>query len=74
MSEPELRNGQSFTYLDQYETVEAIIIYAKTIEGFSAFKIRVNGRPVFITRDFILILDKLNKLIGKYQLIESKSK
>ncbi|TLP74247.1 hypothetical protein [Maribacter sp. ACAM166] len=74
MSEPELKKGQSFTYLDQYETVEARVIYARTIEGFSAFKIHVNGRPVVITRAFILMLDKLNDLIGKYQLIESKSK
>jgi hypothetical protein len=74
MSEPELKNGQCFTYMDQYETIEASVVYAKTIEGFSAFKIRINGRPVVITKDFKLMSDKLNNLIGKYRLIESKSK
>lgn len=74
MSELELKNGQSFIYMDQYETVEANVSYAKTIEGFSAFKIRVNGKPVVISKNFKFMVDKLSELIGRHQLIESKFK
>lgn len=62
MSELELKNGQSFIYMDQYETVEVKVSYAKTIEGHSAFKIRVNSKPVIISKNFKSIVDKLNEI------------
>lgn len=72
MSELELKNGQSFIYLDQYETVEARVIYAKTLEGSKAYKIHLNGKPMVISKNFKLMDDKLNALITKHRLIESK--
>lgn len=74
MSELELKNGQSFIFTDQYETVVVNVGYAKTIEGYKAFKIRVNGKPVVISKNFEYTVDKLKELIGRYQLIESKFK
>ncbi len=74
MSESELKNGQIFIYVDQYETVEANVTYAKTIEGFRAFKIRVNGKPVAISKNFKIIEDKLTKLIVRHQLIKRSDK
>ena len=46
MSEQELKNGQVYLYMDQYETLEANKSYSKIIEGFKAFNIRLNGKPV----------------------------
>ena len=71
MSELELKNGQVFKYKDQYEIVEIDIRYSKTLEGFKAFKIRLNNKPVFITKDFMLVKEKSKELISRYQLIES---
>ena len=70
MSEQELRDGQVFRYMDQYETVDVDVRYSKTLEGFKAFKIRVNKEPVVITKDFIFVKSKLRELISKYGLIE----
>ncbi len=74
MSELELKNGQSFMYKDQYETIEVHIVYAKTLEGPSAYKIRVNGKPVVISKKIKFMDDKLNELITKHRLTESKFK
>lgn len=74
MSELELKNGQSFIYVDQYETVEANVCYTKTIEGFRAFKIRINSKPVVISKNFKIIDDKLTELIVRHQLTKSLDK
>lgn len=74
MSELELKNGQVFRYLDQYETVEANVSYSRTIEGFRAFKIRVNGKPVVLSKNFQTIDDKLTELIVRHQLTKSSDK
>ena len=70
MSEQELHDGQVFRYMDLYETVEVDVQYSKTLEGFKAFKIRVNKKPVVISKDFIFVKSKLRELISKYGLIE----
>ncbi|KKN36673.1 hypothetical protein LCGC14_0771400, partial [marine sediment metagenome] len=43
MSELGLRNGRSYRFVDQYETIETKISYAKTLDGVHAFKIWING-------------------------------
>ncbi len=68
MSELELKNGPVFTYVDQYETIEACVSFSKTLEGFSAYKIRLNGKPVIISKEFKLIDDRLGEFIVKHQL------
>lgn len=73
MSELELKNGKTFSFIDQYETVEAKITYGKTLEGNSAFKIWFNGKFVIISRTFNPIIHKLNELVDRYQLKESNS-
>jgi hypothetical protein len=74
MSELELKNGKTFVFIDQYETVEAKISYGKTLEGYNAFKIWFNGKFVIISKTFIPIVHKLNELADRYQLEESKFK
>lgn len=73
MSELELKNGKSYRFADQYETIEAKINYARTINGSYAYKIWVNNKPVFISKTFKPIAHELNELIDKYKLKELKS-
>jgi hypothetical protein len=66
MSELELKSGKTFCFIDQYETLEAWIVYGKTLEGTNAFKIWVNGKPILITKIFTSVDDKLKELISRY--------
>ena len=74
MSELGLRNGRSYRFVDQYETIETKISYAKTLDGVHAFKIWINGKPVFISKTFKPTTQKLNELIDKHKLKELKFK
>ena len=74
MSELGLKNGRSYRFVDQYETIETKISYAKTLDGVHAYKIWINGKPVFISKTFKPATQKLNELIDKYKLKELKFK
>ncbi|CAG2533935.1 hypothetical protein MAR621_03688 [Maribacter dokdonensis] len=70
MTETELNNGEIYIYKDQYETMEVIVSFSRTLEGSKAFKIRLNDKPVIISKDFICIENKLRELISKHRLLE----
>ena len=73
MSESELKEGRTFYFFDQYETVEAKIVYGKTLEGTMAFKIWLIGRLIFMAGTFEPMEDKLRELISRYRLEEISS-
>ena len=50
MTETELNNGEIYIYKDQYETMEVIVSFSRTLEGSKAFKIRLNDKPVIISK------------------------
>lgn len=74
MSEVELRNGKCFCYADLYETIEVRVLHGKTLEGYGAFKIWVNDRPILISKSFVPVADRLNELKNRYGLRETRSK
>ena len=74
ISESGLKNGGSYRFVDQYETIKTKVSYAKTLDGVHAFKIWINGKPVFISKTFKPTIQKLNDLIDKHKLKELKFK
>jgi len=74
MSEAELKDGTRFYYTDQYETMVVSVLYGRTLQGYSAFKIWVNDKPVLISKSFISVSERLDKLTNQYGLRETESK